>query len=344
MLKRRKLKTDQEVILIYDIAVGFIQQSVKFKTYRSIIYNGISHEIPVFERKNSEITGLECFWVLPSDIEDEVRIEQMQRELIGLQLTVLEIAYQKGYQIPEKIKDREIHDMAIQNAEFRARLVEKLGYDPLDYSWVEKELAASDLEKSWFKFQREHRGSFDDNWDQTVENFRKEYYHQVSATQALALARKWKRYLIGAWNTIASHNPNIEDWKTAAQTFEKHHHEIEGRMREWTLRHKGNYPLVKVKEPIRFQHGPYFNECLERIPKLFMTPQCYHIRPGVVLQVVSYDPEFKYIRLDFTPDIRQKIKGNLSDNDPWQPLHVDYVVNVPPNEIETHLELLGSLE
>ena len=39
LMKRRKLSAGEEVVLIYDVSVGFIQQSAKFKEYRSIIYN-----------------------------------------------------------------------------------------------------------------------------------------------------------------------------------------------------------------------------------------------------------------------------------------------------------------
>lgn len=344
MTKRRRLTGNEDVILIYDTSIGFIQQSATFKEYRGIIHNNVKHEIPVFERNKEEIAGTECFWILRSDIDDDLRIEQFQRELIELQLKVLEIGIQKEIEVPEKIQDKEIRDMATENAEYRARLTQELGYDPLDYSWVERELADDSLEKDWFRFQREHHGSFPDTWENTVQKFQSKYHKDIQIDEAFALSRKWKRYLIGAWNTIAAKNPNIEDWKKAAIEFEKYHRGIEERMMAWTIQNEHKFPLAKVKKPIRFQHGPYFNECVERVPKLFINADCYQLRPGIVLQVTSYDSLEKYIRLDFTTDIRQKIKPGVPINMPWAPLRADYVIYLPPNEIDDHLEFLGPLE
>lgn len=343
-MKRRKLVVGEEVLLIYDIKVGFIQQLAKFKEYRSIIYNGKQHEIPVFKRKYSEITGLECFWIKPSDIDDDARVEQIQRELIDLQLRAFEIGEITNSQVPEKIRDKEIRQMAKQNADFRATLMEKLGYDPLDYSWVERELAEVPLERLWFKFQRERKGSFDDNWKRTAKLFQDTHHKEITPEEAFDLSRKWKRYIIGAWNTIAAQNANVEDWKTAAKRFEKHHRDIETRMMQWSIIHKDAHPLAKVKSPVNFQHGPYFNECLEKVPKLFVDATCYQLREGVVLEVVSYDPELRYIRLDFTPDIREKIKPGIPQNDPWRPMKADYVIYVSPDNVDEQLEFLGSLE
>ena len=343
-MKRRKLTTGEEVILIYDVNIGFIQQSAKFKEYRGIIYNGRKHEIPVFERKHSEITGLECFWVKPSDIADDAHIEQMQRELIDLQLKAFEAGEITNSKVPEKIRDKEIRKMAKQHAEFRADLVEKLGYDPLDYSWAERELSENPTERLWFKFQRERKGSFDDNWEETVKRFQDFSHKEITPEEGFDLSRKWKRYIIGAWNTIAAQNPNLQDWLSAAKRFEKYHRDIETRMMQWSMAHKDNYPLAKVKSPVIFQHGPYFNECLENVPKLFVDATCYHLREEVVLEVVSYDPELRYIRLDFTPDIREKIKPGVPRNDPWRPMRADYVIYVPPDDVDEKLEFLGSLE
>lgn len=342
-MKRRRLSTGEEIILIYDVNVGFIQQSAKFKEYRSIIYNETKHEIPVFERKHSEITGLECFWIKPSDIDDDARVEQIQRELIDLQLKAFEAGDLTKSKVPEKIRDKEIRQMAKQHADFRASLIEKMGYDPLDYSWVERELAETPIERLWFKFQREHKGSFDENWKHTAKMFQETHHKEITPEEAFDLARKWKRYLIGAWNTIAAQNTNVEDWKTAAKRFEKHHRDVETRMMKWSMQHE-NHPLVRVKSQVHFQHGPYFNECLEKVPKLFVDATCYQLREGVVLEVVSYDPELKYIRLDFTPDIREKIKPGIAQNDPWRPMKADYVIYVLPDNIDEQLEFLGSLD
>lgn len=338
--KKRILEPNQEVIFIYLVDIGFVQLSGTFKEYRTINIGSVTHHIPVFDLNNKEITGLECFWILPTDIDDDSRIEGIQRDLIELQLSVSETAFFNKYNIPEKIKDKEIQLMAKKNAEFRTQLIQKLGYDPLDYSWVEKELATTPIEQLWFRFQREHKGSFDDNWEKTVKEFREKYFKDITVEQAFDLSRKWKRYLIGAWNTIASQNSNIEDWKNAAKKFEAHHRAVETRMMVWTMQHKDNFPLTTVIEPIRFRHGPYFNECIERVPQLFTDATCYMIRAGITLQVVAFDPELKYIRLDFTKDIRDLIKPGVVENDPNRPLRADYIIYVSPDEVETKLNFL----
>lgn len=344
MNKRRRLSSDQEVILIYDVELGFIQQSAVFKEYRKIRKHNVTHEIPVFSRRGGEISGLDCFWILPTDIADDARIEQLQRELIDLQLQVSEFGYYYGYDVPEKIKDKEISTMAANQAQYRAQLVKDFGYDPLDYSWVEKELAENPLENEWFKFQREHKGSFSDEWDKHIQEFKNKFHKTISVEEAFDMSRKWKRYLIGAWNTIASQNSNVEDWKSAARKFEKHHSEIENRMIQWTSVHNDNFPMARVIEPIKFRHGPYFNECIERVPQLFVDATCYEIKPDVILQVLSYDPKLKYIRLDFTQDIQEKIKPGVPQNDPCRPLKADYVINVSPLEVDSHLEFLTPLD
>lgn len=342
MLKRRRLTPGTEIVLIYDTNLGFIQQSARFKEYRSIIINTAEHDIPIFERKGPEITGLECFWLLAKEA-DAVHIERIQRELIDLQIKALEIGKLKNYVIPEKIKDKEIRLMAEQKTKLRAEMIEKMGYDPLDYSWLERELAETPLEKKWFKYQRDNNGGFTDDWTSTIEKFNSTYKEAITINEAFDLTKKWKRFIIGAWNTISSQNANIEDWKTAAHKFESHHRDIETRMTKWSKEHEGKYPLVKVKKPVMFQAGPYFNECIERVPKLFVNKYCSLVEIGVVLRVISYDPKEKFIRLDFTPDVREKIKPGVPENEPWRPLHADYIIYVMPDEIADHLEILSPL-
>ncbi len=341
-MKRRRLSAPQEVILIYDVEAGFIQQQATFKEYRRIRDNNIEVEVPVFERQGSEINGLQCFWVLPTDLKSDEEVIQFQHELIELQYQASALGYLLDYQVPEKIKDKEIRNMVESYTEHRAKLTAEFGYDPLDYSWVERELSETALEKSWFAYQREHKGGFSDDWENTILRFKAKYSMDVSIEQAFDLSRKWKRFLIGAWNTIASRNVNLEDWKSAAREFEEHHRNIEERMSQWTAEHKDNFPMAKVIEPVHFRHGPYFNQCIERVPHIFTDATCYSLRAGVVLQVVSYDPIEKYIRLDFTSDIRDKIKPEVPASNPGMPLKADYVIYVPPIELDK-LEFLGSL-
>lgn len=345
-MKRRKLSFDDEVVLIYEVDVGFIQQAARFQEYRSIIYNGVKHDIPVFKRKGSEVTGLECFWLLASEA-DALRIDEIQRELIGLQIKVLEIANIEGYDMPEKIKDPEIKKLAKQRAQFRAGLIEKMGYDPLDYSWVEKRLAITPLEKKWFSFQAFKYNSEPDprdgDWEYLANEFFEKYGEKILIQDAFELSKKWKRFIIGAWKTIAAQNPNVDDWEKAAIKTEAYHRESEERMIKWSKSKEGNYPIVKVKEPVLFKYGPYFDECAERIPKLFTDRFCTHIKPGVVLRVIAYDSQEKFIRLDFTPEIRALIKPGQPEIPLWQPPKPDYCIDVMPSDIEEQLELLEPL-
>ncbi len=340
MLKRRLLTPGTEAIIIYDVHVGFTQQLVRFIEYRKVEHNGIIHQTPVFRKQNEEITGLDCFWILPSDIQNDLQLEQIQRELIGLQISTSAFGKTQGYKVPEKIKDKEIKEMSEQLAKDKQEFIDKIGYDPRDYSWAEKELAEDNTERSWFQFQRESGGSFNDDWSKTVKIFNQKFHQNINEKEAFRLTKKWKRYLIGAWNTIASQNKNVEDWKKAALDFEAHHREIEERMFEWSKKHEDAFPLVKVKKPIRFRCGPYFNACLEKIPKLFTSSMCSKIKEGVVLQVVAYDPQEKYIRLEFTPDIRKLIKPEEDKEELWSQMEIDYVIYVPPEEVETHIDML----
>ena len=223
----------------------------------------------------------------------------------------------------------------------KQELINTIGFDPLDYSWIERELPENLLEKKWFQFQREKGGSFDDNWNASVELFNRSFKASITEQQAFQLTKKWKRYLLGAWNTIASQINNVTLWKQAAREFEIYHRKIEERMIQWSKEHHNNYPLVKTKKEVTFWHGPYFNECVERIPKLFTSVQCSAIKTNVVLRVTSYDSELKFIKLDFTPDIVKIIKGQIN-SEPWNGINLkaDYVISVFPHEIETQLEKL----
>ncbi len=234
--------------------------------------------------------------------------------------------------------------MTDQNTEARLNLINKLGYDPLDFSWLETELAQNDLERKWFKFQRENNGGFDDQWNKNTIIFNQQYHENITSEKAYVLCLKWKRYLIGAWATLSSQNPNKKDWIIAAKKFEKRHVLRQERMEKWSEEHKNNFPLVKVIKPIRFRHGPYFFECLKSIPKMFVNYLCYQIRKEVILQVISYDPEIRFIQLDFTPDIRKKIKPVEENYEPWKRMKSNYDFDVYPEEIDDHLEFLNPID
>ena len=153
------------------------------------------------------------------------------------------------------------------------------------------------------------------------------------------------RYILGASYTRISGNSQKEDWIKAARDFEKYHRGIENRMLTWTLAHKESFPLVRATKEVSFWPGPYFHKCVEKFPHIFTAPDCTFIKPGIVLRVLSYDPQEKYIRLDLTKDLRQLVKPDEpKDAKIWVKDRADYDVWVKPEEIETHLEILEPLD
>lgn len=344
MFKRRHLRPGQKVIIIYDTAIGFVQQNVIFKEYRSVAYAEVSHQIPVFVREDSEITGMQCFWVLPEDIKSLDEIPRLQYDLIHLQITVMEAAHSVGYQVPQKIKDKEIQKMANDSIQRVEALIQKIGYDPRDESWIENEIAITERETGWFKFERENGIMFASEWDDIVSAYNNQYEDFISAEQAKDLSKKRMRYILGAYHIRMSGNADRSDWKTAAKEFEQKHRTIENRMKNWSHKRDGKYPLVRVKKEVRFWPGPYFHECLEKIPEVFTDVTCTQIKEGVVLRVLSYDSRSGYIRLDFTTDVRSKIKSDPDGPRPWIKDKADYDVWLPPGEMKDHLDLLEPLE
>ncbi len=345
MIKRRRLEPNQEIIVIYDQNIGFVQEPATFVRYESIIHGEVQHETPLFKYRDGTISGLECFWILPSDALSQEKVEKIQYELISVQLTALEISKTLGYSIPVKIKDKEIEQMAEENVDRLQAVIEKFGFDPRDESWLEKELANNERERNWFTFERDNALLFADEWDDILPKFNLQYQDTLSLEEAKNLSRKRMRYALGAFYTRMSGNPNKDDWKKASREFEAVHRQRENRMLTWSMDHVGKFPLVRVKEPVTFFAGPYFHECLENIPHVFTDINCRQIKPGVVLRAVSYDSKLKYIRLDFTPDVRKLLKPDEDPDDkPWVCDKEDYLIWVRPIEIETSLDILEKLE
>ncbi len=341
-MKRRTLEPGQQVILIYDHQVGFVRQEATFTEYRTIFIGEVSHQIPVFDYKGKEVTGMECFWLLPENAKSARQIERIQSQLVGLQVQALEMARELDYTMPEKIKDPKIKKMAEQNVERMQSVIDKFGFDPRDESWVES-MAVTDRERNWFQFERENGLVFTENWDDIIVVFNKEFKDEISAEQAKNMSKKRMRYWMGAYGLRMSGNADQAEWVKVARDFEQMHRARENRMLTWTLAHKGKFPVVKTKEPVQFWPGPYFHQFLEKVPQFFETPQLKLIKKGVILRVISYDPTDKYIRLDFSEDVRRKIKEEDKE-DPWIKDRADYDIWLKPEEIETHLELIDSLE
>lgn len=344
-MKRRRLEAGQNVILVYLKARGFISEPATFLQYKRIILNDVHYEIPVFDFKNEVIDGLECFWVLPEDAKSEETIQRIQYELIKVQIAAQEIGLEMGIEVPKKIKDKEITKMAQANTDRIKTLIQKLGFDPRDESWIEVDLANTDRERNWFAFERKNPLLFAKKWDEMTAEFNRQYKDNLSADEAKNLSKKRVRYLLGAFHTRQSGNANRHDWVSAAKDFEQKHRDVENRMLTWSGARNPNFPLVKVLKPLAFTAGPYFHECIEKIPHVFTDSKINKIKDGVALRVVSYDPVEKYIRLDFTPDVRKLIKGlEDSETKPWEKHDPDYNIWLKPEEIQTHIRILEKLE
>ena len=91
MSKRRRLLKGDEVVLVYDVNIGFVQQSAIFVAYRTVQYANVKHEIPVFQRHDSEITGLECFWALPHEVSNDDALHRLQYNILDAQKAAFEI-------------------------------------------------------------------------------------------------------------------------------------------------------------------------------------------------------------------------------------------------------------
>lgn len=341
-LKRRQLIKGNKVLLIFIVDIGFVQEEAIFIGYRSIMVGEVHHQIPIFECGDKDISGLDCFWAFPEEVSTPENLEWTQRELIDVQIIAAQLAKELGYTIPTKIKDYKMDELVSENVDRLQHTIKKLGYDPRDETWI-NEMAANSKESKWFKFEHDNALIFTARWDEIVDTFNKQHQENISTEDAKMFSKKRMRYLLGAYNTRMSGNPNKSDWKKSALEFEKHHHDRENRMLTWSLLHQHALPMVKVKKDLLFWFGPYFNECIERIPQLFTNHTCRYIKPGVILRVVSYDPQMKYIRLDFTKDVRQMIKPSEQDVQPWVKDYADYEIVLHPNEIETHLEILEPL-
>jgi len=341
-LKKRTLCPGQEVIVVYEKNAGFVQEKATFREYRYVPLGKVNHQTPVFDYQKQELLGLDCFWLLPSDIQSPEQVERIQKELIEVQIVARQIAIENGWEVPSKIKDREIEKMAQENADRSQALILKFGFDPRDETWIEKELAANDLESKWFAYERQNGFVFAATGDEFVQQFNAQTGASLTLEDAKALSKKRMRYLLGAYHVRMSGNSDVDAWKKAATDFEEMHRNRETRMLEWSEKHKGAWPLVRVKLPVTFWYGPYFNRCIENIPHVFTDTSCQKIKEGVILRMVSYDPQEQYVRLDFTPDVRAKIKPDDVNKDmPWKKESADYEIWVRPSEFGTHIELIA---
>lgn len=340
--KRRSLTKNQSVVILYTTSTGFIQETASFIEYRNVKVNDFYHDTPFFKYKYGEISGLDCFWILPTDVQSPEDIEKYQYEITKTQLAVLLICKELGYNMPNKLNDTKMQKAATAAAEQTEALIKKFGYDPRDTSWIEDELASTDREKNWFKYDRENNVSPEDNWLASINDFNKKHSDEITPQEALILYKKRMRYILGSYSTRMSGNSDKQAWKQSAIDFETLHCLREDRMHKWSLSKQNNFPKVQVIKPIRFWHGPYFQKLIEKVPHLFTSCDCAEIKEGTILRVISYDPKLKYIRLDFTEDVSQLIRPNSTM--PWVRDKADYDMWLKPNEIDIYLKFLDPLD
>jgi len=338
-MSRRKLEPKQEVLIVYNSEIGFTEDKAIFSRYEQVSTGETTIDIPIFECNNSDLSGLECFWILPGDIRPD-KIQNFQYELISMQLKAMDVGHELGYEVPLKIKDRKLKEMAKQSQDNLKHLIQKLGFDPRDESWIERDLAETKRESNWFQFERENAIMFMEKWDDMTEVFNQRFADTVSVEQAKNMSKKRMRFILGAYHIRMTGNSTKEDWKKAAFSFEKKHRDRENRMLAWTMAYKDRFPLVK--KSIKFFAGPFFARISEKVPHLFTDTLFNRIKTGTVLRVISYDPVQKYIRLDFTKEIRELIHGSIDDT-PWLKDKSDYDMWLKPESIDDHLEFLESL-
>lgn len=224
-----------------------------------------------------------------------------------------------------------------------SQVIKQFGFNPNDESWIESVLAKTNREKNWFKFERENATEVVSNdWSKIVAQFNTQYKDQISVEDAKMLSKKRMRYVLGSYNTRVNGNANQSDWEKAATEFEKYHRDRDNRMLTWSLIHKNDFPIARVKKEIVFWCGPYFHQFLEKTPHLFVNLRCNSIKTGVMLRIVAYDPVDKHIRLDFASDIRTLVTG-IDNPSPWIKDTSDYEFMLKPEDVELHLDLIGKL-
>jgi hypothetical protein len=340
---RRRLEPSQEVIIIYDSNIGYVEKPARFVKYEQTAVGNSNHHIPVFECENKRMTGLECFWLLPHEAQNPDKVHKIQYDLLKTQVNALTIGKNLGYDIPQKIKDPEIRKMAEENNARMEAIIEKFGFDPTDTSWIEIELASTTRERNWFKFERENALAMSDKWDDMIHVYNQQYEDSITIEEAKRMSKKWYRFVLGSHNIRLRGQKDRKQWVEDARSFEKTHREREHRMLTWSLARKNKFPHIRAKKPIPFAPGPYFSQCIEKCPQLFTNASCTVLKQGTILRVVSFDPELKFVKLDFIEEIHELIRGEV-DAKPWVREGPDYIIMVKPEEFDTHLEILESLE
>lgn len=330
-MKARRLVAPQTVTIIYWQGKGFGEWPADFLRYDFVD----GKEYPVFKAEGQETRGLDCFWVLPSEVKPN-DIPKYQYEIVRMQAKALQLAHEVGYGMKAKVQDTELLQIAKENAEISQRLIQKFGYDPRDTAWIEDMLAENELERSWYQFSRETDLPYAVSWQEAVADFNKTHPQPVTIDLAQKLSTKRTRYVLGSYAERMKPNPNKDDWVKAAKQYEETCRLRDDRMEAWSRARNGKFPIAKAKRPIKFSPGPHFRVCIQKLPQLFTNPHCDELKAGIELEVVSYDPQLGNVRLDLPAAIRSLIRPDPPIR--WRPTDVDYIVWVLPHEVQDSLE------
>ena len=321
-----KLNFGDKVIIIWTKKNGFIELEGIFEKYQK--------EDPIFLTSKGVVLGTESFWLLKSQIKSPDDIKHYQNLLLPLQSRILEISRELNIPPVVKIRHKEIDKLNQQNIKSRYHLesfIRKYGFDPTDESWVEKYLAENDIEKKWFEYVRLTKPHFLNQ--EMIDIFNHKYKENINLDMGKELIKKRVRYIFGAFKIRYQGVNNVDEWTKAAKEFEKDFSDRDKRMEGWSKSRNGKFPYVTVVKPIEFWSGTMLMQCIEKIPDVFTNPDCNFIKPGVSLEVNSYDPETHWIHLDFTPDIRERLTGK-KEREESNP----YAIVLHPNDIEEFLD------
>lgn len=321
------LTPNQQIVIIFAKNLGFVELPAIFIEYKD--------NYPIFKSGDTLYSGEDIFWLRKEHATPE-NILKYQKLSIKMQVEALVSSKELNIPVPNKFLDKDIQLMADEKFERINNLIKKLGFDPRDDSWIES-IAETTRQRNWFKFEREINTIPPEGWENAAVMFNKRYGDTITDNDAKELSKKRMRFIMGAYNVRMSGNSNRTDWMTLARSFELKHRKREERMEEWTKKHAHHFPLVRTKQPVEIYSGPYYHKMIESIPQLFVDKKFDKIRQDVVLQVVAYDPQDRYIRLDFTEDVRYTILGNEKPE-------VKYEFILHPSELDEALEILEPLE
>lgn len=331
-----KLKTGQPVLLAYRTGRGFICERAICIRYESIS----GYKIPVFQSHTEEVSGLDCFWILPKYRD---RLEELQYELIRVGVLANQMIRKNKLTIPNKLEFQEIRAMAENEEKRQDHFKKRFGFELQDELWVEQ-LASTIREKNWFRFEAGSDVVCGEEFKQRVDTFNRQFNDRITPNEAKVLSKKRMRFVLGAYPDRVRGEADPAVWKKKAKAFEERHRSAEERMKAWSEKHAKKFPTVRTKTEVEIFCGPYLSRFLENVPEWFVDDKHDRIRSGITLRVIAWDAKERFIRLDVPEDIREKIKGKTSESDKiWIKDDADYDFIVLPDKIEESLDFLEAL-